>query len=219
MTTPTKILKSVVLVGKFNPPIFQPAWFSCHKLVSDQEGENAVVNIIHPDVVNFKLSWCNVEVTRERVVLNTNQEHAFELIRDLAIGTFRLLSHTPITMLGINFELHMQMRDEDEWHRFGHQLAPKKQFWNDTLINPGTICVTVQGQRPDDYLGRIQVDVRPSEKIKNGVIFRINDHFENESKEGVIGCDYIINILESQWEISHERANSIINNALSKIQS
>jgi len=152
------------------------------------------------------------------MVLSTNQEQAFELIRDLALGTFRLLSHTPIFQLGINLEMHFQLRSKEEWHDFGHQLAPKDQFWSDTLKNPGTSYVAIQGERPDGFIGAIKVDVQPSIKVSNGVSFRVNDHYEVDSKGDVIGCDYILNVLESEWELSQKRALGIIKNALNKIK-
>lgn len=218
MLSPAKIHKSIVFVGKFNPAIFQPSWFSLQKLISYSDGESAGVNIIHPDVVNFNLNWCSVEIARERAVFATNQENAFELIRDLSIGTFRLLSHTPINQLGINTEMHFQMRSVSEWHSIGHQMAPKEQFWSDTLINPGMLCVAIQGQRPDKYNGAVKVEVRPSNIVNNGIVIRINDHFEKDSEEEIIGCDYIINALENEWENSHQRAVDIINNIFDKMK-
>lgn len=217
MLSPTKLLKSVVLVGKFNPSIFQPAWFSHQKLIGENDSLDAEVNIIHADVVNFRLNWCNLEVTRERMVIHTTKENAFEQIRDLAIGTFRLLPHTPMNMLGINTEMHLSMKSADEWHSFGHQLAPKKQFWDGILKNPGTAAVSIQGERPDSYIGKIAVDVQPSAKSQYGVSFRVNDHYEIKEKENFVGCEEIINILESEWETSQLRATEIIEHVMQKI--
>ena len=217
MQLPDKQIKSIVLVGTFNPTIFQPAWFVGQNLIGETEGINAEINIIHSDVVNFRLEWCNLEVTRERVVVTTTQESAFERIRDLTIGTFRLLAHTPVSMLGINLEMHFRMKSVEDWHSFGHQLAPKEPFWNETLKNPGTLNVSIHGERPDKYFGRIMVDVKPSDKVLHGVSFRINDHFEIEDKKHIIGCDHIINILEEEWNNSQERASNIIANTLGKI--
>ena len=71
-----KQYKSIVLLGKFNPTIFQPFWFVAQKLIGKQDGESAELGIVHPDIVNFKLRWCNLEVTRERFVVTTTQEQA-----------------------------------------------------------------------------------------------------------------------------------------------
>ena len=216
MISPEKILKSIVLVGTFNPTIFQPAWFACQRLIGNQESESAEINIIHPDVVNFRLEWCNLEVTRDRVVVTTTQESALERIRDLTVGMFRLLAHTPITMLGVNLEMHFRMKSLEDWHMFGHQLAPKDKFWDETLNNPGTLDVQIHGQRPDDYMGQIVVNVKPTAKPQWGVSVRVNDHFEIEDKKNVIGCDYIIDILEKEWQVSHERSIGIITKIFTK---
>ena len=217
MLSPVKVHKSIVFVGKFNPSIFQPAWFFLQNLISRGDGDSALINIIHPDVVNFNLNWCTVEVARERAVFSTNQDHAFELIRDLAMGTFNILSHTPINQLGINTEMHFQMRNIDEWHSIGHQILPKEQFWKDTLIEPGMLCAAVQGRRPDSYQGAVKVEVRPLSDINHGILVRINDHFEKDSSEEMIGCDYMINILSEEWEKSHSRAVDIIGNVFNKM--
>lgn len=216
MRSSDKQMKSVVLVGKLNPSIFQPTWFAGQQLIGEQDGQEAEINIIHPDIVNFRLNWCNIEITRERFIVTTTQEQAFELIRDLAIGTFRLLAHTPINMLGINTEMHFHMKNADAWHDIGHKLAPKDLFWDDTLKNPGTLAVVIQSERPDDYNGKIQVDVKPSNKVQYGVSFRVNDHYQTESKEIAIGSNYITDILESDWENAEKRANTIINNVIRK---
>lgn len=217
MQSPDKLQKSIVLIGKFNPAIFQPAWFSSQNLIGEQECQDAEINIVHPDVVNFRLSWCNFEVTRERLIVTTTQEQAYELIRDLILATFRLLSHTPIKMLGINQEMHFRLKSAEDWHSFGHQLAPKEQFWADTLKNPGTLNVTIQGERTDDHAGKVVVIIKPSEKVQYGVNFRINDHYELEGKDEIIGCDHIINILEQEWENSQKMSIGIIENTLQKI--
>jgi hypothetical protein len=38
---------SVVLVGSFNPSIFQPKWLSSRDIIQAAEGEEAKIQIIH----------------------------------------------------------------------------------------------------------------------------------------------------------------------------
>lgn len=209
-----KQYKSIVLLGKFNPSIFQPFWFVGQGLIGEHEGKEAELRIVHPDVVNFRLSWCNLEVTRERFVVTTTQEQAIDLIRDLAVSTFTLLSHTPINKLGINTEMHFDLKHEKCWHDFGHRLAPKTPYWSETMIKPGMLIVAIEGLRPDHHQGSINVECRPSQKVQYGVSIRVNDHYENKSEE-TLGTEEMVNILMSDWKNAQERAFNIIGGVLS----
>ena len=123
---------NIVFLGDFNPKIFQPAWFAAENLIRQRESEDAKIEIIHPEIVVIIFDWGRLEVTRDRFVLSTKQDPYYEILRDLVIGTFRLLRHTPIKMVGINTEMHFRMRSIKEWHDFGHLLAPK-EIWKGIL--------------------------------------------------------------------------------------
>lgn len=210
-----KQYKSIVLVGKFNPTIFQPFWFVAKKLIGEQDGESAEIRVVHPDVVNFKLRWCNLEVTREKFVVTTTQEQAFELIRDMTVATFNLLSHTPVSKLGINTEMHFDLKTEEKWHSLGHRLAPKDPYWSNTMISPGMLSVAIEGHRPDKYKGKISVETRPSNTVQFGVSIRVNDHYEASNSKEIMGADEIIKIIENDWINAQERAFKIIGGVLS----
>jgi|SRR3990172_3463060 len=210
---------NIVLIGNFNPKIFQPAWFGAEGLLSKQETEKANIQIIHPDVVIFSIEeLLKLEVTRERFVLSTTQEPYDEVIRDLALGTFRLLRHTPIIKMGINRDMHFQIESEKKWHEIGHKLAPK-ELWRDILENPGMRTLTMEeSKRRDDGLkGYIRVKIEPSNKVYLGVFFSINDHFETQEPSSTVGSDEIIDILSSSWEKSCKRSKSIIYSLLGKL--
>src|SRR5437870_4919946 len=87
---------SVVFVGDFNPKIFQPAWFAAQNLLRQEEADAAKIEIIHPEIVRFSLDWLHVEVVHERFKASTLQFPYFEILRDLTVGTFKILRHTPI---------------------------------------------------------------------------------------------------------------------------
>jgi hypothetical protein len=160
---------SIVLLGDFNPKIFQPAWFAAQNLIRQQEADEANIAIIHPEVVSFTLGqWLALEVTRERFAVSTAQEPYSKVMRDLVIGSFELLQHTPLHKLGINADMHFRMDSEKSWHAFGDLLAPKK-IWQGLLKTPGIRRFTMEGQRPDNFQGYIRVRVEPSVKIRPGV--------------------------------------------------
>lgn len=197
-----------VLVGDFNPKIFHPFWFSHQSLISEHEGNEAKVEVVHSDVSIFNLEWMRLQVTRERFDISTSQEPYFEVLRDLVVGAFGTLEHTPVKMLGINHQMHFAMESEDEWHALGHKLAPKES-WNKVLKSPGMQKIAIKGIRPDGLEGNITATVEPSSKIKNGVFFNINDHYDLNNTEGKSGVGEAINIIKERWTESIQRSRSI----------
>jgi hypothetical protein len=197
----------IVFVGDFNPKIFQPAWFAANELVRKKESEESEIEIIHPSVVRFDMDWLKLQVLRNQFFASTVQEPYYEFVRDLAIGTFRILSHTPITKMGINYDFHFKTGNEDKWHDFGHRIAPK-QLWESILKKPGTRTLTIEGLRPDDYKGYIRVKTEPSIQVPFGIFISINDHFELDDAS-VLGCEKMIDILEENWAISLKRSKQI----------
>lgn len=201
---------SIVLIGNFNPKIFQPAWFGAEELIQKQEAEKANIEIIHPDVVIFSLEWLRIEVTRERFSVTTMQQPFDEVIRDIVIGTFNLLRHTPLIQMGINRGMHFLMESEEKWHAAGHKLAPK-EHWKDILNAPGLRSLTMEeGIRRDGLKGYIRVKVEPSVRIHPGIFFDVNDHFETKDSISVVGSEEITNILKDSWSASYARSESII---------
>lgn len=203
---------SIVLIGSFNPAIFHPAWFARHGLIRDDEAGTAHVEIVHDDVVSLSLGWALVKAEQKRFVLQATEAlEAPELLRDLAIGTFEILSHTPIRRMGINDHVHFEVASEEKWHSIGHEIVPQKN-WNDVLQNPGMRSATVEGERPDGYKGCVRVTVEPSAKMSPGVFASVNDHFELdvEKDEDVEGSDAILEILKDAWEPSLARSKQIL---------
>jgi hypothetical protein len=198
--------RSIVLVGSLNPAIFQPAWFAARQLIPDEEAQAAKIGLVHPDLTQFSLEWVQITVTREKFIAQSPQGNAFEPMRDLVLGTFRLLRHTPIHFLGINREAHFRMPSTDRWNQFGHELAPKP-LWEKFLKNPGLRSLTMQGERPDGRPGHLHVKVEPSPRIKPGILVDINDHAE--FKDAVDASDGL-GRLDANWRDSLATADTIV---------
>jgi len=211
MTRPSLMFQgmNIVLLGDFNPRIFQPAWFAAHDLIGESEAETAEIEIIHSDVVVYSTDWLRLQVTRDRFHVSTTQEPYYEVMRDLVIATFTLLEHTPIHSMGINTDFHFKMNSVEELHSLGHTLAPKSP-WGDLLISPGMRNLTMEGLRTDSNSGFIRVQVAPSNKIQNGagVYIATNDHYQVNEPKGSIGCIQIISILNESWESSVRMAKN-----------
>jgi len=208
---------SLVLVGDFNPKIFQPAWFAAQELIRAKESEQAEVQIITPEVTSFKLGdWLDLQVTRERFTASTSQEAYFEILRDLVLGTFILLHHSPVRAIGLNYLVHHRVRSEEDMHSFGYSWVPKEN-WDGILENPGMRSLVVQGKRSDGYNGYIQIHSEPSQKVKPGIFFAVNDHFvitKPDSEQ--MGCLEAIEILRSKWQESLEHSRSMVDKLLSR---
>lgn len=202
---------NIVFLGDFNQKIFQPAWFAQENLIRYPEAEAADIKIINPEIVIFELEWLSVQVTRDRCLFGTTQEPYYEVVRDLCMGTFKLLKHTPIQKMGINRNYHFRMSSLEEWHAFGHKVAPK-ELWNNILKAPGLTSLTIEGIREDGLKGYVRVKVEPSRRVHPGIYIQVNDHYETE--ESAMGCEKIINILESSWGRSIEKSELIINNIM-----
>jgi hypothetical protein len=202
---------SLVLLGSFNPKIFHPIWFAAENMVSRQEAEAAEIGVIHPEVATFTMNKIKYEITRDRFVLNTTFSPLYNVLRDIALGAFTLLHHTPITALGLNYEVHYLLNSEETWHQFGHRIAPK-ECWNGVLGKPGLRKLLMEGVREDKYKGFIRVEAAPSVRIHPGVFLSVNDHFAFESESA--GAAETVQILKQGWsqflEQSKERCETLL---------
>ena len=182
MTNSAKLERAyVVLVGSFNPAIFQPAWFATHNLISSDENKvpsGVTLRIAHPEIVDFATENFQIQVLQHRVSVTTSDVSFYDSLKDLVSGTFKILSHTPIIKMGINREFHFQMPSEAAWNEVGDRLTPKDD-WNRVLDKPGMKSVIIQGERTDGRKGFVRVRVGPSNQvIPYGVFLEVNDHFQ-----------------------------------------
>ena len=206
---------SIVLIGDFNPKIFQPAWFAAQEppLIPKLEAEEAKIEIIHSDVATFEVDWFRLQVLRNRFQISSYQESRYEFLRDLVLGTFQILQHTPVREIGINREVHSGVENEKVWHEFGHRIAPK-DVWNGILEKPGLLSLTMVGVRTDGHNGDINVIVQPSTTIRPGIYFNVNDHYSVKEPEKVVGCNEIMDILSAYFYDSIKRSDIIVNHLM-----
>ena len=188
---------SIVLLGSFNPAIFQPEWFARHDLLPATMAEAAKINVIAPMISDFETERVRLQVTSDRFTALSNPNAAPEGLRDLVLGTFFLLEHTPVTALGLNREMHFSVASEEEWHRVGDKLAPK-EGWNGVLDGrPGMRALLITTQRGDELGSIIGVRVEPSAKIKPGVFFAVNEHYPAPKVEPLKN---LMGIVRDRWE-------------------
>jgi hypothetical protein len=108
--------------------------------------------------------------------------------------------------MGINSRAHFQLRDEESWHTFGHVIAPKSGIWDAILESPGTLSLTINGKRPDDLEGHVNVQVEPSARVPFGIFIETNDEFVKQQTDTDL---WVGEILSSRWDEVQERVRGI----------
>lgn len=200
---------AIVLRGDFNPKIFQPAWFASEGLIKKSEEESCKIEIIHQEIVDFRIDWLHLQVKRDIFTTTTTQVPYYEILRDLISGTFNILIHTPLTKIGLNFDVHYNLDSEEKWHEFGNLVAPKDP-WSGIIDYPGMRSLTMmQSNRTDNHKGYVQIRVEPSLRVDHGLYIDINDHYEVENESVALGAKEIIDILNDEWHNSRKRSEKI----------
>lgn len=195
---------SVVMLGAFNPAIFQPEWLARYGLIAPEEADAAEVHIISGEVTHFSTELFDIQVTHDQFVASTARAPSFGMLQDLVVGIFVTLRHTPVVRMGINRDVHFRMASEEAWHALGHRIVPP-DLWSSFLTSPGMRSVVVQALRPDDRAGNVFLRVEPSVRIHPGIYIQRNDHYElgDKAKDSSQALD----ILRSDWTSSMERAD------------
>lgn len=201
---------SVVLLGNFNPSIFQPAWLAAHGLIRAEEAETAKIHVVHPQLSSFTAEWLTLQVTEDKFGASTSDVAHYEPLRDLVLGIFALLEHTPFSQMGINRQMHYKMPSEEFWDDFGHFLAPKAA-WQDILVQPGLRSLTIQGLRKEIPDATMYVKVEPSVKVHFGVYIETNEHRETS---GTDAAKKLMNTLKDSWQGSQAYAKRLAEHLL-----
>jgi hypothetical protein len=202
---------NIVLRGNFNPSILQPAWLGAHNLIRSEEAEKAKVEIIAEPVSSFTVDWLQLQMTHDRFSATSDAANARPL-RDLVLGIFKLLEHTPLTSLGINRNMHFKMQSTDDWHTVGHRLVPK-EAWERFLTKPGMLSVAVRGKPKARPHAVLNVKVEPSARVPDGVYVSINEHYQ-ESGDG--GGKKLLRVLETAWDDAQREGKEIAEGILAQ---
>jgi hypothetical protein len=152
---------SIVVLGDFNPSIFQPLWFSANGLMPAEETKSADIAVIHKKVASFSMGKMQVQVDEARLGLTTVESPQGLVLRDLAIGTLSVLEHTPLKAIGINLDTVFVIDSDEAWHAIGHRLVPKSH-WIPIVTQPGMQQVIVDGKREGCVADKVQIRVQPT---------------------------------------------------------
>jgi hypothetical protein len=206
----------IVLIGDFNPRIFQPAWLASNGLIRDEEADSAEIKVIHHDLTDLSVGWLQLQVQPERFVAAAADAAHIKVLCDFVVGVFTILEHTPIRAMGLNRTMHYRMPSRESYVSFGDELAPKK-IWKAFLDEPGLLSQTIQGKRPgktSDYI-RIKVEVSAllhQREGAYGVYFESNEHFS--AKGAQQRASEFVEAIQSQGSDSFDFARSAVERIL-----
>src|ERR1700733_14471106 len=62
---------SIIMIGSFNPAIFQPRWLEMQRLIRTEEAENAKITTIQAQVADFSTEWFQLQVLQQRFTVST----------------------------------------------------------------------------------------------------------------------------------------------------
>jgi hypothetical protein len=221
MAEETDIVEAaIVLIGKFNPAIFSPAWFAKNGVISDGELEAAETVAVHPQISRFVVEHLTVNVEPEKMSVSVTTEPTIRIL-DMILQLFRdLLPHTPVTAFGINYAEHWRL---DDWRRrvaLGRALAPPEPWgaWGERLESddPETVAGLIQLVLLEPYKdapGARRVDVGPSTEIADkhrGVYVKVNHHRDVDLKEAD-GAIPAVRLIEEEFDSAIKASKGIIN--------
>ena len=175
---------NVLVLGSFNPRIFEPLWLVRNGLVPEDEVGGAERELLDQEFARIVLPWATVVVLGERLqVESTGDVVNASQVRDLVVGVLRLLPHTPVSGLSIQHGAHIPLGSVEQWHAVGDKLAPK-ELWSDILVHPGLLDLAMQGERSDDLDGFMRVRIQPSALVHPGIFMNVNNQFQTKAQEG-----------------------------------
>jgi len=173
---------SIIVIGSFNPAIFQPLWFSRHGLISEQEADAATIQIVHPQAAIFSTDWFFLQVVNERFMVVSADPAKTLPLKDLAVGTFRILEHTPIKAFGLNRGMYFSTLSEEARQALDDYYAPKAT-WNEIMSNPGLRSLRITGKRDKCDADQIETRIDFSSGDHPGVSIHINQHYQIDKGE------------------------------------
>jgi hypothetical protein len=215
---------AIVAVGEFNPAMFSPDWLVRNNLIGDGDSNAAkAANLmVSSQATKFETDWFFFQVLANQFAL-TSKGPVTPAFKDLAVGVLSLVSHTPITALGLNFFAHFRMHTVDEYHKIGDALAPKS-IWNSLypqVSSAGMASLTIKfensqrGSTPPSGNAKF-ITVQPSIKVKHGVCLILNDHRETVgASDGSSQAERADSIVDSDWQSSCDDASRVFNQLLS----
>lgn len=216
---------NIVAIGAFNPAIFTPDWLEGNGLIGKDDAASM-------------MEAANLVVTRQITVLEAESfvlqidEDKFQAsckgvltpaLRDLVLGIFELVPHTPISALGQNFDTLFKFFDEAAYHRVGDVLAPKS-IWRklypdeDRAIGLGNLTIMIQDGTRSDLRSANSRNITVQRVVAKfpAIRFAYNDHHDLVAtpRDDCTPAEHAAEILRTTWEDAWHESGRIFEQAI-----
>ena len=215
---PQKKQYSIVLIGEFNPAMFQPEWFLRNNIISKEDADFARSTtgstplVVTPQITLFGTPQLKIKVEMKRFEIIADKE-PYISAKDFIYNTFSALPGYTISAYGFNYSAHYGVENNEIYQRIGDNLAPK-QYWESLLGDDMTGLerkgglATIQMQKEkNDNKGRLTVILQPSAIIKPGVFITSNDHTTVSSDDMM--AETVLDEINRRFEKSFEEMKVI----------
>ncbi|AUW59425.1 hypothetical protein C1T17_16355 [Sphingobium sp. SCG-1] len=212
---------STVIVGRLNPLIFSPEWLQSNNVIGPQEGSEARehgIEVMAPNIAAISIGSIKLIVEEARFSLHVSDEPLVRA-KDFAAGCFRLLAHTPVFAVGLNFNATLQGTEIERWHRFGDTLAPKSPWGSFVSDEAGarkggmrTLVMErqVDADRTRDF---VRFSIQIAENSEMEAALQVNNHFHlgtpEQPKTGMEAYKLIEEIWDQAFADSRVRLEEI----------
>lgn len=213
---------SIVLLGKFNPAIFSPAWLAKAGTITAGEADSATIQVIHPEIAQFSVERFRFDVQKERFQITTLMEPFIRISDSIRTLFTDRLPHTPTSRMGINYELHFRLDSPEQRVALGRALAPIAP-WGDFGVRlmggdapksiGGLATLAMQESSPPDRASgyrRVQIEPLRQAQQLSSVRMHINDHYEIPDAEDHQGAVPLMELLNDRFDPSISEAKAIV---------
>jgi hypothetical protein len=218
---------SIVAIGDFNPAIFSPDWLERNGLIGEgdaavaREGSQGRPLLVSHQVTTFESEWFALQVVENQFSL-TSKGVLSPAFQDLAASIFQLVSHTPVSAVGLNFSGHFKFANEEDYHKVGDVLAPK-DIWSSLFPDEsaGLDQITIRFHRgtrdkPEKTKDEKRITLQPSRNFKYGVFLSLNDHHDvTIGEEALTPAERVAIIIDEQWKPTWENTVNVFDQLLS----
>lgn len=214
MTELRDFTATAVVVGRLNPLIFSPEWLHSNSVIGPEEAAVARehgIEVMAPNITSLVLGSMKLIVEEERFLLTVSDEPLIRA-KDFAASCFRLLAHTPVFAVGLNFNALMLAGDVERWHRFGDAIAPKQPWGDFTEDNGGKraggvrALVMERSQGLGGHHGYTRIAFQVVDGAEHTANLQVNNHFNLAHAEAPSSGAEAYKLIEEIWDEAYERS-------------
>lgn len=197
---------SIVLLGDFQPAMFQPYWFKDNGIINESEFEAITSNsagqmLLSNIITQFETGTTAFRIEQKRFQIIGKTE-PFEKTIDSFRKIFESLSSITVTAYGINYYFHLKADSKKELEEIGKRLAPRS-YWGSLFDDSvdsansksGLVSITM---RKIESFGYLNLTIETSNRIDTGGIFmNFNFHHVKEDSNSFIVAE-VMDEIENQ---------------------